>query len=151
MWRPSASMTLPIWRDRIEAEIAGAQHEQRAAAARLSAEQVAVAADLAATLFLYRESRRDIDLLDGRLIRKGRQSLDAARAAYATGRAGFLDVLDAQRQLLRFESALVEARTRRELALVSISLTIAGTPPAGAPVLPPDANGAAAAAQEHGP
>ena len=137
MLRPSASMTLPIWRDKIAAEIAGAQADKRAAEARLSAEQIAVAADLAAMLFMYRESRRDIELLSQRLIPKGRQSLEAARPAYSTGRAGFLDVLDAQRQLLMFESALVEARTRRELALAAISSTIAGLPPPGSPVLAP--------------
>ena len=88
-------------------------------------------------LFMYRESLRDIELLSQRLIPKGRQSLEAARPAYSTGRAGFLDVLDAQRQLLMFESSLVDARTRRELALVAISSTIAGLPPPGSPVLVP--------------
>ncbi|HEX6812158.1 MAG TPA: TolC family protein [Planctomycetota bacterium] len=136
MLRPSASMTLPVWRDRIAAEIAGAQAGKRAAEARLSAGQIAVAADLAAMLFAYRESLRDIALLSERLIPKGRQSLEAARPAYSTGRAGFLDVLDAQRQLLAFETALIDARTRRELALASISATIAGIHSPGAPVLP---------------
>ncbi len=136
MVRPSVGMTLPIWRDKIAAQIARAQADKQAAEARLSGEQIAIAADLAAMLFMYRESRRDIELLAQRLIPKGRQSLAAARAAYPTGRAGFLDVLDAQRQLLMFESSLIEARTRRELALASISFSIAGIPPAGAPVLP---------------
>lgn len=136
MLRPSASMTLPIWRDKIAAVIARAQADKRAAEARLNAEQIAIAADLAAMLFLYRESRRDIELLSERLIPKGRQSLEAARPAYSTGRSGFLDVLDAQRQLLMFEMSLIEARTRRELALTALSSTIAGIPPAGSPVLP---------------
>ncbi|MFY9345037.1 MAG: TolC family protein [Planctomycetota bacterium] len=135
MLRPSASTTLPIWRDKIAAEIARAQADKRAAEARLNAEQVAIAADLASMLFMYRESRRDIELLSQRLIPKGRQSLEAARPAYSTGRSGFLDVLDAQRQLLMFEMLLIEARTRRELALTALSSTIAGIPPAGAPVL----------------
>jgi outer membrane protein TolC len=136
MWRPSISVTLPIWRDKIAAEIAGAQARKRAAEARLTAEQVAIAAELATMLFMYRESQRDIALLSERLIPKGRQSLEAARPAYATGRAGFLDVLDAQRQLLTFETSLIDARTRRELALAAISVTIVGTQPPGAPVLP---------------
>lgn len=135
MLRPSASMTLPIWRDKIAAEIARAQADKRAAEARLNAEQIAIAAELAAMLFMYRESRRDIELLSQRLIPKGRQSLEAARPAYSTGRSGFLDVLDAQRQLLMFEMSLIEARTRRELALTALSSTIAGIPPAGSPVL----------------
>jgi outer membrane protein TolC len=132
MFRPSASITLPIWRDKIAAEIAAAQADRRAAAARLGAEEVRLAADLASALFMYRESVRNDALLRGSLVHKARQSLDAARAGYVNGRAGFLDVIDAQRTLLEFEIALIEARTQRELSLAALSLAIAGVPPAGA-------------------
>src|SRR5688572_6907746 len=148
MWRPSASMTLPIWRDKIAAEVAAAQADKRAAEARLDAEEVELVAELAAMLFMVRESTRDIDLLAQRLIPKGRQSLDTARTAYTTNRAGFLDVIDAERQLLAFESALIDAQTRRELALAALSLTIAGVPPQGAPVLPPDRSATPTSAAE---
>ena len=47
----------------------------------------------------------------------------------------FLDVIDAQRTLLDFKLAWIEARTQRELSMASLSLTIAGLPPAGSPVL----------------
>ena len=140
MWRPSAGMTLPIWRDKIAAQIAAAQADKRAAGARLDAEQIQLVAELAAMLFMVRESVRNIDLLAERLIPMGRQSLATARSAYTTGRAGFLDVIDAERQLLAFESSLIDARTRRELALASLSLAIAGVAPAGAPVLGTEAS-----------
>ncbi len=135
MFRPSAGMSLPIWRDKIAAEIAGAQASKRAAQARLSAEQVQIAAELASMLFMYRESVRNDSLLRDKLVPKAKQSLDAARAGYVNGRAGFLDVIDAQRTLLEFELTGIEARTQRELALASLSLAIAGVPPAGAPTL----------------
>jgi outer membrane protein TolC len=134
MWRPSVSATLPIWRDKVAAQIAAAQAEKHAAAARLDAEQVALAAELAGMLFAYRESARNIELLAQRLIPLGRQSLESARTAYTAGRAGFLDVIEAERQLLAFETALIDARTRRELALASLSLAIAGAAPEGAPL-----------------
>lgn len=136
MLRPSASVTLPVWRDKIAAGIAAAQAEKDAASARLDTERIGLAADLATTLFAYREAVRDIDLLANRLVPKAHQSLAAARPAYATGRASFLDVIDAQRQLLGFESGLIDARTRRELALAAISATVARFPQ-GAPVLEP--------------
>ena len=135
MFRPSAGMSLPIWRDKIAAEIAGAQAGKRAAQARLNAEQVQIAAELASMLFMYRESVRNDALLRDKLVPKAKQSLDAARAGYVNGRAGFLDVIDAQRTLLEFELTGIEARTQRELALASLSLAIAGVPPAGAPTL----------------
>ena len=135
MFRPSAGMSLPIWRDKIAAEIAGAQAGKRAAEARLTAEQVQIAAELASMLFMYREAVRDDTLLRDKLVPKSRQSLDAARAGYVNGRASFLDVIDAQRTLLDFELEGIEARTQRELSLASLSLTIAGLPPAGSPIL----------------
>jgi outer membrane protein TolC len=139
LWRPSASMTLPIWRDKIAAEIAAAQAEKRSAEARLSAEQIALAAELASMLYMYRESSRNTKLFGETLLPRARQSLDAARSGYANGRSTFLDVIDAERQLLEFELAAVEARTQQELSIASISLLIAGQAPAGAPTLPPPA------------
>ena len=133
VWTPSAGVTLPVWRDRIAAEIAAARAGKRAAEARLSAESVRLAADLASMLYAYREAERNRALLDATLVPKAAQSLEAARAGYVSGRAGFLDVIDAQRSLLEFELQSIEAKTQRELALASLSLTIAGTPPEGAP------------------
>lgn len=135
MWRPMASVTLPIWRDRIAAEIAAAQAATRSAEARLSAEEIALAAELAALLYLHRESARDEELYGVTLLPKARQSLAAARSGYAAGRSSFLDVIDAERQLLAFELARVAARTQRELTLASLSLAIAGLAPEGAPLL----------------
>ena len=135
MFRPSAGVTLPIWRDKIEAEIAAAQARKVAADARLTSGQISLATDLAAMLYMYRESNRNIELLHERLLPKAGQSLEAARSGYVSGRADFLDVIDAQRALLDFELSLIEARTQRELALSALSLLIAGQPPEGAPVL----------------
>lgn len=137
MARPTGSITLPIWRDKIAAEIAAAQFEKQSSEARLSAEQIGLAADMASMLYMYRESARNIDLYGATVLGKARQSLDAARSGYAAGRSSFLDVIDAERQLLVFELSLVEARTQRELSLAGLSLLIAGTPPEGAPVLAP--------------
>lgn len=135
MFRPSASVTLPIWRDKISAEIAAAQAGKRAAEARLSAEQVQIAAELASMLFMVREAVRNDALLREKLVPKAKEALDAARTGYVNNRATFLDVIDTQRLLLEFELAGIEARTQRELALASLSLAIAGIPPAGAPIL----------------
>lgn len=136
MWRPTASMTLPIWRDKIAAEIAAAQADKRSAEARLTAEQIDLAAELASMLYIYRESTRNSALFSTTLVPRARQSLEAARAGYTAGRSSFLDIIDAERQLLGFELASVEAQTQQELSIASISLLIAGAAPEGAPTLP---------------
>lgn len=132
---PQLGVTLPIWRDKIAAEIAGAQAGQRAAQARLSAEQIALAVEFAEKSFMFRESSRNLALLEERLLPKARQSVEVARAAYVSGQLDFLNLIDAQRTLLGFQLSEVEARTQRELALAELSLLILGQPPRGAPVL----------------
>lgn len=132
---PQLGVTLPIWRDKIVAEIAGAQAGQRAAKARLSAEQIALAVEFAEKTFMFRESGRNLALLQERLLPKARQSVEVARAAYLSGQLDFLNLIDAQRTLLGFQLSEVEARTQRELALAELSLLILGQPPSGAPVL----------------
>jgi outer membrane protein TolC len=145
MFRPLAGMTLPIWRDKIAAQIAQAQATQRAAEARLDAEQIMVTVDFAMKSYDYREITRNLVLLQDKLIPKARQSLEIARAGYLSGQIDFFNLLDAERTLLDFQLQDVEARTRREIVLADLSLTIAGIAPQGAPLLPPaDSNSSSA-------
>ena len=79
---PQIGITLPIWRDKIAAQIAGAQSGKRAAEARLSAEQIALAVEFAEKSFMFRESSRTLELLTQRLLPKARQSLEVAQSGY---------------------------------------------------------------------
>src|SRR6266542_2077304 len=140
MFRPLAGMTLPIWRDKIAAQIAAAQASERAAEARLTSEQIMLTVDFAMKSYDYREATRTLALLQNQLIPKARKSLEVGRGAYLSGQIEFFNLIDAQRTLLGFQLSDVEARTRREIILVELSLMIAGVPPTGAPVLtsPPE-------------
>jgi cobalt-zinc-cadmium efflux system outer membrane protein len=134
---PQVGVTLPIWRDKIAAQIAEAQAGKRASEARLTAQQIALAVEFAEKTFMFRESSRNLTLLQERLLPKAQQSLEVARAGYTAGQSTFIDLLDAQRTWLGFLLAEVEARTQRELALAEVSLLILGQPPGRAPVLAP--------------
>ena len=135
MVRPSGGMTLPLWRDKIAAEIAGSRDMESAARARLSNERLTLIVEVAMKSYQYRESTRLLTLLDDSLLPKAGQSLEVARSGYSAGTTGFIDLLDAQRTLLEFQLAEAEARSKRELALAELSLLVMGVPPAGAPVL----------------
>ena len=132
---PQIGVTLPIWRDKIAAQIAEAQAGKRASEARLTAEQIALAVEFAEKTFMFREGSRNLALLQERLLPKAQQSLEVARAGYTAGQSTFIDLLDAQRTWLGFLLAEVEARTQRELALAELSLLILGQPPTNAPLL----------------
>jgi outer membrane protein TolC len=134
---PQLGVTLPIWRDKIAAQIAEAQAGKRASEARLSAEQIALAVEFAEKSFLFREATRNLELLTQRLLPKARQSLEVAQSGYVSGKVDFLNLIDAERTLLGFQLSEVEAQVQRELALAELSLLILGTPPTNAPVLAP--------------
>jgi outer membrane protein TolC len=134
---PQAGMSLPVWRDKIAAQIAAAQADKRAAQARLTSEQITLTVDFALKTYDYRQSTRDLALLQDKLIPKARSSLEIARAGYLAGQIDFFNLLDAERTWLNFQLEEVAARTRREIILADLSLSIAGIAPQGAPVLPP--------------
>ena len=102
--------------------------------ARLSAEQIALAADFAERSFLYREATRNLSLLNDQLLPKARQSLEVARSGYLAGQIDFLNLTDSERTLLGFELDKVEAATQREVVLAELSLIIQGMPPINAPM-----------------
>jgi len=135
MFRPLAGASLPIWRDKLAAEVAQAKAQEMAARSRLSAEQISLATEFAEKSFGYREINRNLALFQDQLIPKARQSLELARANYLSGTIDFFNLMDAQRMLLMFEMSEVEARTEREIILANLSLLIAGVPPTGSPVL----------------
>jgi outer membrane protein TolC len=137
---PQGSMSLPIWRDKIAAQIAGAQAGKRAAEARLTSEQIMVTVDFAMKTFDYREVTRNLALLRDKLIPKAGKSLEIARAGYMSGQIDFFNLMDAERSLLNFQLEEVEARTRREIILADLSLSIAGITPEDAPILRPSSN-----------
>ena len=130
-YRPLATISLPLWRDKIAAQIAEAQANKRSAQARLSTEQIALAVDFAERTYLYREATRNLELLRGQLVPKARQSLEVARSGYLAGQIDFFNLTDSERTLLGFDLERVEAAAQREITLAELSLIIAGMPPSG--------------------
>jgi outer membrane protein TolC len=135
LYRPLGTVSLPIWRDKIAAQIAEAQANKRSAEARLSDEQIALAVVFAERSYLYRDATRNLALLNDQLLPKARQSLEVARSGYLGGQLDFFNLTDTERTLLGFELDKVEAATQREVVLAELSLIIQGMPPASAPMV----------------
>ncbi len=131
LYRPWGTVSIPLWRDKLAAQVAEAQANKRAGEARLSAEQISLAVDVAQRAFIYRETTRNLELLQNELLPKQLQSLEVARSAYLGGQVDFLNLTDVEQTLLRFELDQVEARTQRELSLAELSLIMQGMPPSG--------------------
>ncbi|MCE5327809.1 MAG: TolC family protein [Planctomycetaceae bacterium] len=132
---PSFGITLPIWRDKIAAEIAKGQAGVDAAKARLSAEELDLAVRFAEAAFTWRQADRNVRLYGLQLLPKARATLDSARAGYTAGNSGFLELLEAQRSLLDVSMNHSLALGQREIALSELSLVVAGRLPAAAQAL----------------
>jgi len=131
---PQANMTLPIWRDKLAAEIMQAKATELAAQARLEAGQIELVVNFAGKLFACRQTGRDLALLQDKLLPRARQSLEIVRAGYRSGTMDFSSLTDAERGLLDIQLAAVQTRTEHEIALAELSLMVAGLPPANAPL-----------------
>jgi len=132
---PQASMSLPIWRDKIAAEIARAKANELSAKSKLKSAQIDLAVNFAEQLFAYRETSHNLALIENDLIPKAKQTIETVRAGYRTGMADFSALTDAERILLDLQLNAAETQTDREIALADLSLMVAGVPPVNAPLL----------------
>ena len=135
LYWPQLSMSLPIWRDKLAAEAAGAEAEKLAAQSRLKAAQIDLAVNFAEKSFAYRQTGRNLTLIEDELIPRTRQSLQTIRAGYRTGTMSFSALTDAERILLDLQLEAAQTRTDREIALADLSIMVVGLAPANAPLL----------------
>lgn len=119
-----ASVNLPIWFDRIEAEIRQARHRRLAAA--LSREQASADLLSRTQMVLYRlhDARRQHRLYRDTLTPKANEALQVTEAAFRAGNADLTALLDAQRVLLEFELAAERAAVARAQRLAELEMLV---------------------------
>jgi outer membrane protein TolC len=132
---PQSSVSLPIWHDKLAAEMAQAEANTLAAKSRWKAAQIELAVNFAEKLFTCRETARNVALIENRLIPQASQSLAIVQADYRTGTANFSGVTAAEQTLLDLRLQAAEARADDEIAVADLTLTIAGIPPPSVPFL----------------
>lgn len=113
-WMIGASLSLPIWFGKNSARKKEARARRLAAEYNLSDNENQLIAVTERLLFEYSDALRKTRLYRDGLVPKAEQSLNAIYAAYQAGETDFLNVLDAQRQLLDFQ--LTVAREQARLA-----------------------------------
>ena len=128
-WMPEISITLPIWRQKIAAEIASAQAGQKQAQAMLSAEEINVAVLLAEKSFAWRELQRQSRLIREQLMPLAEVKLNSLDAAYKTGKMDFTGWFNAGRELLELKIQLAVVNAQREIVFDDISLMVLSNRP----------------------
>ncbi len=135
------SINVPLWRKKEEAAIRAAEARRGAVEAARADRERLLKADLTLALHRFRDAERKMDLYRDTLAPLAEQSLSVAQQSWEAGRAEFLNVIDAERQLLEFRLLLARARADREQCLSEIEMLVGRA-------LPPSAKGQAAKAQE---
>jgi cobalt-zinc-cadmium efflux system outer membrane protein len=116
----SGSINLPIRRNRLAAGVEEAVQQRLAAEERGRAIAAEIAGELAGLERRVPLLSEQLQLFDTILIVQAEESLRSAETAYASGTAGALDLLDAERVLLGVRIAA--ARTRTDLAVAYAGL-----------------------------
>lgn len=123
-WMINAGLSLPIWFGKNNARKKEARARQIAAEYLVQDTENQLIAYTEAVLFEYSNALRKLKLYRDGLVPKAEQSLNASYASYQAGETDFLNVLDAQRQLLDFELIVAKekvtlARKRAELEMLN--------------------------------
>jgi outer membrane protein, heavy metal efflux system len=83
-----------------------------------------LSAELEMALYEYRDAERKITLYKDNLLPKAAQSLSSFQQAFAAGKMGFLDVIDAKRTLLEFKLSYEKALTDRSKSIAMIEMLV---------------------------
>ena len=134
MIRAVASVTLPVWREKIAANVTAAKARNDAADARVRAELLDVAAELAQGLYMVRENDRMIAYIDGTALPNLERISASAEAGYQTGASGAEMMSETRIMELDLRSERIAALREREIAATDLSLLTAGIAPPGLPL-----------------
>ena len=135
MVRPTASLSLPIWRGKLTATIAAAEARRDAAAARVSAEQLNLAAEFAQMLFMVREADRMLAYLDGVALPNLERGLAFAEAGAQSGALGPAMISETRLMAIDLRHERVDLLRQRELAAIDLALLTADIAPTDSPLL----------------
>jgi outer membrane protein TolC len=135
MVRPTASVSLPIWRGKIASLIAAAEARRDAAISRVNAEQLTMAAQLARMLYMVRESDRMIAYIDDTALPNYERAIASVEAGYQSGMTGLAMIPETRLMALGMKLERATALKDRETAVTSLLLMISATAPAGSPLL----------------
>jgi len=118
------SVTVPLWHEKYRAREREALARHLAALEARTERENALAGEVSMALYDYEDAQRKISLYERKLIPKAKETLAAYEAAFRTGTAGFLDLIDAERVLLEFELTVERAIADRAQHLAKLEMLL---------------------------
>lgn len=115
-------VSLPIWRNKYKAAELQAEAEKRAAMRTRDDLENKLSAGLTTALFLYEDAGRKLSLFRDSLLPKAAQALETTQTAFTSGTASYMDMIDAERQLLEFRLQVERATVDRAIYLAELEV-----------------------------
>ena len=125
-WAVGVSINLPLWFGKNSARKRESQAHLRAAELNYDDARNQLTASVDQLLFQYQDALRKLRLYRDGLIPKAEQALNANFTAYQAGETDFLNLLDAQRQLLAFQLEFEKAQTDLAVHHSALEVLIGG-------------------------
>lgn len=129
----TVAVNLPIWHDKLAAGVRQSRYAQLAAVKARADRANRLGAQVSRMAFGARDARAKIDLYQRLLVPRAIESLKATTAAFSAGKAGFSDLIDAQRILLEFSLTKERARSDHAQHLAMLERLIGRKLPPAAP------------------
>jgi outer membrane protein TolC len=121
MFRPTATVTLPVWREKIRANLAAASARSAAANARVSVEQLNMAAALAQMIYMIRDAESMLDYMDGTALPNLERSLASAEAGVQSGMGNPTMIAEVQLMALDMRHERLNALREHENAVIDLA------------------------------
>lgn len=124
----TVGVNLPIWKKKNRARLTSAA----IGVERVKSERIDVLSQLEAEMqwavYQLDEARRKMALFSNQIIPKAEESLEVMLIAFETGKASYLELIDAERSLLEFRLSVIEAESQQLKALAQLQAVL-GEPP----------------------
>ncbi|CAM2009049.1 TolC family protein [Acanthopleuribacter pedis] len=128
----SVGVNLPLWRKKNRAAVDRARFTLEAVESQQRDVGTRAESLLQQALFQRDDAERKMDLFGERLVPKARESLAVITSDFQTGAGSYLDLIEAEQDLLTFLLAYHEAEQRRFQAVADIEYLLGGAPAAPA-------------------
>jgi outer membrane protein TolC len=128
-WGATFAMTLPWLSAGVAAQVEAGQAEQAAAGFDLQATEREIDREVASAWQRARSARRQLALIEERLLPAAARASEASRAGYAAGQADLSTLVEATHEAREADLARVRARAALARALVELERAVGGRLP----------------------
>lgn len=117
-----ASVNIPLWFGKYRAGIREAEALSRSSEQAKKQKENELLSELKMMLYKFRDAERKVGLFRDTLLPKARESLRVAQQAFTSGKADFMDLIEAERSLLDIDLSYERAQTDQRVILAELEM-----------------------------